>query len=370
MSFSDQILHERAVKLCRAHRKIESEIIKVLQEIEKAKMYKRRKHRSLFQYATKELDLSSSVAYAFIAVARKSSEVSLLNQAILREEISVSTATRMISAMTNENAKWFIEFAKTHTHDQIDFEVAKLRPKSAVPDRARPLNVELMKVQMSLRTEVFKKLERVQSLVSSQKRRSVDFDLSLDEALSEYLERHDPVVKAERVLAKKKMAEEKSGHSSSAQKSASAKSAAEVGPAGLNSAHESLTELKSARGASASSKAASANIKATQKTNVISEASPEQLCVNRVRKPLTAEQKHTVFARDKGQCTHINDQGERCDADRWLDVHHIVPVSQGGSNEPENLTTLCSFHHDLAHQLSLPIEGQVTWLRSPIVAYG
>ncbi len=82
------------------------------------------------------------------------------------------------------------------------------------------------------------------------------------------------------------------------------------------------------------------------------EPSKKPLCALRVR--LTAEQKHAVFLRDGGRCTH-HDNGVRCTSERWIDVHHIILVSQGGSNDPENLTTLCSFHHDLIHQL--PLEG-------------
>jgi 5-methylcytosine-specific restriction endonuclease McrA len=98
-----------------------------------------------------------------------------------------------------------------------------------------------------------------------------------------------------------------------------------------------------------------------------------KLRLNRVskgRRPLTAVQKHAVFKRDEGRCTHIGSDGKRCGSDRWIQIHHIRSVSMGGSNEPENLTTLCSFHHDLAHQLSLPIEGQVSWIRAPLVRYG
>jgi hypothetical protein len=104
-----------------------------------------------------------------------------------------------------------------------------------------------------------------------------------------------------------------------------------------------------------------------------------ELCVRRVqvkktnhskRVPLTAAQKHAVFVRDEGRCTHVGPDGKRCGSDRWIEIYHIRPVSMGGGNEPENLTTLCSFHHDLAHQLSLPLEGQTTWLRSPLVRYG
>ncbi|MBI2605974.1 MAG: HNH endonuclease [Deltaproteobacteria bacterium] len=39
----------------------------------------------------------------------------------------------------------------------------------------------------------------------------------------------------------------------------------------------------------------------------------------------------------------------RCEQKRWLQVHHIKPVSLGGGNTLENLTTLCSGHHRMRH---------------------
>jgi 5-methylcytosine-specific restriction endonuclease McrA len=87
------------------------------------------------------------------------------------------------------------------------------------------------------------------------------------------------------------------------------------------------------------------------------------------RVPLTALQKHEVFRRDQGKCTHIGLNGTRCNSDRFIDIHHIIRVADGGTNNPSNLTTLCSFHHDLVHQLSLAIDGQVSWIREPSTEY-
>jgi predicted HNH restriction endonuclease len=36
-------------------------------------------------------------------------------------------------------------------------------------------------------------------------------------------------------------------------------------------------------------------------------------------------------------------------ARRFLDIHHIQPVSQGGSDQLENLALLCSGHHQAIH---------------------
>ncbi len=101
-------------------------------------------------------------------------------------------------------------------------------------------------------------------------------------------------------------------------------------------------------------------------------SAPKKLCVNRVngRTPLTAKQRHQVNLRDRGRCTFRDTQGRRCDNERYLAIHHVHPVSLGGGNEPENLTTLCWQHHDLVHQQTLPLVGQTSWLRSRVRMYG
>ncbi len=51
-----------------------------------------------------------------------------------------------------------------------------------------------------------------------------------------------------------------------------------------------------------------------------------------------------VLARDGHRCTTPG-----CRATRFLEVHHVTPRSEGGTNRIENLTTLCSRCHRFAH---------------------
>ena len=51
-----------------------------------------------------------------------------------------------------------------------------------------------------------------------------------------------------------------------------------------------------------------------------------------------------VLARDGHQCTWVED-GERCTATAD-EVDHIVPHSQGGTDDDDNLRSLCGPHHD------------------------
>jgi hypothetical protein len=57
-----------------------------------------------------------------------------------------------------------------------------------------------------------------------------------------------------------------------------------------------------------------------------------------------AELADAIRKRDGYRCT-------QCGAtDVELHVHHVVPLSQGGSNDPDNLTTLCDACHKEAHE--------------------
>ena len=42
-----------------------------------------------------------------------------------------------------------------------------------------------------------------------------------------------------------------------------------------------------------------------------------------------------------------------CSHTRYLDLHHLIPRTDGGTNEAENLVTLCSACHRLLHENSV-----------------
>ena len=61
--------------------------------------------------------------------------------------------------------------------------------------------------------------------------------------------------------------------------------------------------------------------------------------------------RRSVLARDDG-CTL-----DGCNSTYRLEVHHIIPVSKGGTHAPENLTTLCWWHHHVAvHRWGMRID--------------
>jgi len=75
-------------------------------------------------------------------------------------------------------------------------------------------------------------------------------------------------------------------------------------------------------------------------------------CDARVRRPgqpnratIAPSVRAAVMARDRHRCATPG-----CGATIFLEVHHVLPRNRGGSNQAENLITLCSRCHRFAHE--------------------
>jgi 5-methylcytosine-specific restriction endonuclease McrA len=57
---------------------------------------------------------------------------------------------------------------------------------------------------------------------------------------------------------------------------------------------------------------------------------------------ISKETRKAVYRRDGWRCA-------LCDSTKTIQIHHYIPRSRGGTNSPQNLITLCSDCHALAH---------------------
>ena len=73
--------------------------------------------------------------------------------------------------------------------------------------------------------------------------------------------------------------------------------------------------------------------------------------------PARRPEQTPIFERDEWRC-----QAPGCSARRRLEAHHIIFKSAGGTDDPENLITLCHAHHRHGiHENRLKVTGKAPW---------
>jgi 5-methylcytosine-specific restriction endonuclease McrA len=279
-------LDQRAKTVASNFKRAESELIEILQKMDECKAHIDLGYASLYQYTVGVLGLSEGTAYNFITVARKARAVPELHEAVKTGELTVSNARRIAPVLTLENKQEWIEKAKALPQKKLEQELARVFPKSATSERIVYTSAERADLKINVSTELLELAKRAQDLLSQKSKQAVKLEEALELVLKEFVARHDPIEKAKRAKA-------------------------------TATDNQDPTRL-----------APSNNI---------------------TEKYIPASKRHHVTLRDQGQCSHIDKLGTRCTQKRWLDIHHIKPLSEGGKHEVSNLRTLCAAHHKFEH---------------------
>ena len=79
-----------------------------------------------------------------------------------------------------------------------------------------------------------------------------------------------------------------------------------------------------------------------------------------------------IFARDRGwvkqakeklgvYCLHpnCNNTFSKQDGAPYIEVHHIVPLCEGGEDAVWNLAVVCAHHHKMAHFASIDLQNDI-----------
>jgi 5-methylcytosine-specific restriction endonuclease McrA len=321
----------------------ESEIVTQFQLVQKFKIYLKFEKKNLFLYAKDVCGLSENQAYTFSALAKCSLRHPQLNDAIQSGKLPTSKAFRLVSTLTERNAADLIHFACHHSKREIEREVRRLNPKASIAATIKPLSEELDVLNTSIPREASENIRKAADLLAQKHGCNVELGETIALVFAEFVERYDPVKRAARAEERKEYRKHKSTDKDST---------SVMQPRSVTRTPSTMT-----------------NYPATSYPHFSARAEKSGYRRRRNDEPLTAAQIHMVDLRDARQCTSIDRNGHRCPETRWLHYHHIVSRANGGSNEPENLTTLCSFHHDLVHQLSFAMDGQMNFIRDRSVRY-
>jgi hypothetical protein len=167
----ENTLHEKLLKLVKEERKITSQIIELLQELENSRAYLEWGYGNLFEYLVKGLGYSESLAYqrkAAIKICQILPEVkekldsgalSLTTLARASRVLNTKTLTQKVSLLTE------LENKSTREVDKI---LARISPEKVHASTKRRVNEQTIRLAMDFSEEEYQKLERLKALKSHQ----------------------------------------------------------------------------------------------------------------------------------------------------------------------------------------------------------
>jgi hypothetical protein len=336
-------IHQQAIFAAHQYRKSESRLIQALENIEKHKVHLHYGHASLFQYAIHELQLAENTAYILITVMRKAKEVPALKNEINAGNISISNARRIAPIITTDNQSIWIKKATELSQRQLEKEIAKAHPLQAVTERAHYIHEQRLKLELGISETHLIKVRRAQDLISKARSKHTSIEETLIEMTEFYLHHKDPQLKAKRVIAKK--------GNSVPERTRLESSPSPRRPQSIPQLTPQPSAVPSETASAASFEILStASTPASTAVSSTSSARSSKSSLPRTRTPIPSTVLHQVHFRDQGRCTYLRPDGNPCKQARWTEIHHVIPLSQGGKNNIENLTTLCSAHHRWIHR--------------------
>ncbi len=307
-SISDDELLRRLSELLTQSRRVESELVAHIGEVDERRLYARHAS-SMFVYCTEVLRLSEPEAYLRIAAARASRRYPMLLAMLSDGRIHLSGIGKLAPHLTGANCEQVLARAAHKTKREIEELVAELAPKPDVPATVRklpaPARVEIAPM-IQLRPDAVENEMPppkapapappvVQPLAPA--RYKVTFTASSE--LCEKLERLQALVHGDLAAVIEAAVTEK------------------------------LARLESKRFA----------VSRRPRTTL------EETDTIAWSRYIPAAVRRFVCARDEHQCTFVDGAGRRCTERRGLEFHHRDPYGHGGDHSPHNVFLMCHAHN-------------------------
>ena len=152
----DDALLDRLSRLLGQSRRVESELVAVIAEVDARRLYAREASPSMFAYCTQILRLSEAEAYLRIEVARASREFPVLLEMLGDGRLHLSGIAKLVPHLTRENIDLLLERATHKSKQQIEELIAEIAPRPDVSSviRKLPQSRERSTPALSLQPEV------------------------------------------------------------------------------------------------------------------------------------------------------------------------------------------------------------------------
>lgn len=157
-------------------RRLLTEILHHLKEVEERRLYLERGYPSLFAFATEELGYSEAAAQRRIQAMRLMRDVPQVEEKMKTGKLSLSVASQVQSFLRVETKKRDLS-----TSEKLDFvtqlegtsarkcekQLAQIAPETKKPkEKAKPINLETTLIQFVADQELMKRIEKLKELLA------------------------------------------------------------------------------------------------------------------------------------------------------------------------------------------------------------
>jgi len=136
---SDDDLLRRLLDLLKQSRRVESELVAHIGEVDERRLYAREAASSMFTYATEVLHLSEHEAYLRINAARAARRYTMILTMLADGRLHLSGIAKLAAHLTDANCAEVLTRAAHRSKREIEELVAELAPKPDVPPTVRKL---------------------------------------------------------------------------------------------------------------------------------------------------------------------------------------------------------------------------------------
>ena len=322
-SMGDSELLLRTKDAVKEERKLMLEVLHLLREVDRRRLYAMLGFSSLYEYAIKELAYSGGAAHRRIEAMRLLREVPEVESKLADGALNLSTLSTVQSFLKEEKKQNHKTYTQQEKHDlleklegkstrEAEKLLATVSPQAMIGklERERAVSATQTEIKIVLDDELKKMLERARDLIACPQNPNPTYAVIFEKLAKFYLDKKDP-----------------------------------------------LRKLPSSESATSEIDEAEAMAPAPGPQSIKTETTPPK---NPHSRYIKTNYKHQLFQRANGQCEYVDQNtGRRCQATRGLQVDHIKPHACNGSNELSNLSLACPMHNQLraikyfgAHKMS------------------
>jgi len=322
---TDDLLVTELKTLITQERKILTEIIDHLREVERRRLYLKEGYSSLFTWMTEYLGYSEGAAQRRIQAMRLVRDLPEVEEKLSSGKLSLSVASQLQSFLRREdkkrketNSEKLTKTKKLELVSQLEGTssrrceqtLAKISPETALPrDKTRPITDLKTQISFVAGKGLIQKIERLKSHTSHQNPEG-SYEKLFEKAIEIALEKIDPIARQKRRERRAEPTQKQSTPARREKMSPSPKSPLVGAP------HRAPGQG----------------------------APPPP--TSKVKRNIPQPLKDHIWIRDEGRCQYQNKRTEKkCHSQQHIELDHQVPFSWGGEHSVKNLRLFCRNHN-------------------------